>query len=201
MDASNTFSTASVVTGKVYAADYKAPTPSVMTKAVSDMEAAYTNAADRASPDHTGLGGGDIGGMILAPGLYKWTTGVIIPTDVTLSGNSTDVWIFQITQTLDISSATKVILGGTAQANNIFWQVGGQTTLETTSQFKGTILDYTKIAMQTGAELDGRALAQTAVTLDDNHVTSPVPEPCTIVLLGSGLVGLFASKKRRISVA
>jgi len=77
-DASNVFSTSSLVTGKIYAADYASPTPAVMTTAVSDMETAYIDAQGRTLPDATELGAGDISGMTLAPGLYKWGTGVII---------------------------------------------------------------------------------------------------------------------------
>ena len=200
LDASNTFSTSSLVIGKVYAADYAPPTPANMTTAVSDMETAYTDAAGRAA-DFTELGAGNIGGMTIGAGVYKWGTGVTIPTDVTLSGGAGDVWIFQIAGTLDISSARMVILSGGAQANNIFWQVAGQTTLGTTSQFKGIILDQTAIVMNTGATLDGRALAQTAVTLDSNAVGAVVvPAPCAILLLGSGLGGLFAWRRRSRSV-
>ncbi|MCJ7697748.1 MAG: ice-binding family protein, partial [Thermoplasmata archaeon] len=116
----------------------------------------------------------DIGGLTLVPGLYKWGTGVIIPTNVTLSGGANDVWIFQIVGTLDISSAKQVILSGGAQAKNIFWAVAGAVTLGTTSVFNGNILAKTNIAMNTGATLNGRTLAQTAVTLDANTVTVPV---------------------------
>jgi PKD repeat protein len=98
---------------------------------------------------------------------------VIIPTDVTLSGGPNDVWIFQIAQTLGISSGKHVILSGGAQAKNIFWVVAGQTTLGTNSVFNGNILDKTGIALKTGATLNGRALAQTAVTLEANSVNSP----------------------------
>ena len=73
--------------------------------------------------------------MTLAPGVYKWSTGVTIPTDVTILGGANGVWIFQIAQTLDISPTKKVILSGGAQAANIFWHVAGQTTLGTTSVF------------------------------------------------------------------
>ncbi len=173
MDSSNQFATSSLVTGKVYAADYAAPTPTIMTASISDMETAYTDAAGRTSPDHTELGAGNIGGMTLTPGLYKWGTGVTIPTDVTLSGNSDAVWIFQIAQDLDISSAAQIILSGGAQAKNIFWQVAGQTTLGTASVFNGNILCQTTIVLNTGATLNGRALAQTAVTLDANTITMP----------------------------
>ncbi len=173
MDSSNQFSTSVYVVGKLYAADYAPPAPAKMTTAVSDMETAYTDAAGRTNPTATELGAGNIGGMTLAPGLYKWGTGVTIPTDVTLSGGSNDVWIFQIAQNLDISSATQVILSGGAQSQNIFWQVAGQATLGTTSDFKGIILTQTAVVMNTGAKLNGRALAQTAVTLDADAVTAP----------------------------
>ncbi len=173
MDPSNTFSTSSLVTGKVYAADYTAPTPTMLTTAVNDMQTAYTDAAGRTLPDFTELGAGNIGGMTLTPGLYKWSSAVTIPTDVTLSGGPNDIWIFQIAQTLGISSGKQVILSGGAKAKNIFWQVAGQTTLGTTSKFNGNILDQTAIVLQTGARLNGRALAQTAVTLDANAVIVP----------------------------
>jgi hypothetical protein len=174
-DASNTFATSSLVTGKVYAADYAVPTPAKMTTAVSDMETAYINAAGRTLPDFTELGAGNIGGLTLVPGLYKWSSGVTIPTDVTLSGGANDVWIFQIAGTLDISSATKVILSGGAQAKNIFWAVAGVVALGTTSVFNGNILAKTNITMTNGARLNGRALAQTAVTLIANTIVKPTP--------------------------
>ena len=169
LDSSGTFSRSSLVTGRVYAATYSVPTPSRLTVAVKDMETAYTNAAGRAA-GVTGLGAGNIGGLTLAPGVYKWGTGVTIPTNVTLSGGKNDVWIFEIAGTLTTSSATKVILSGGAQAKNIFWQVAGATTLGTYSTFNGNILDKKNIALRTGAVLNGRALAQTAITLQANRV-------------------------------
>ena len=174
MDPSNQFATSSLVTGRAYASDYAHPTPIMMTTAVSDMETAYTDAAGRTNPTATELGAGNIGGMTLTPGLYKWGTGLTIPTDVTLNceGNANAVFIFQVAQTLDISSGKQVILNGGCQANNIFWQVAGQATLGTTSIFNGNILGQTAIVLNNGATLNGRALAQTAVTLDANAVTN-----------------------------
>jgi PKD repeat protein len=172
LDSSNQFSTSSLVNGKVYAANYASPTPSMMTTAVSNMQTAYTKANGQAA-GVTELGAGNIGGKTLAPGVYKWSTGVTIPTDVTLSGNSNDIWIFQVAQTLTISSGKKVILSGGAQAKNVYWVVAGQTTLGTNSVFNGNILDKTAIVVNTGATLNGRALAQTAVTLQSNTVNSP----------------------------
>ena len=176
MDASNKFSTSALVTGKVYAADYAPPTPANMTTAVSDMETAYTDAAGRTLPDFTELGAGDISGMTLAPGLYKWGTGVLITgAGVTLSGGKNDVWIFQIGQDLTVGNAAMVTLSGGAQAKNVFWAVAGAVTLGTTSEFNGNILAETNIAMNTGAVLNGRALAQTAVTLIANTIVKPTP--------------------------
>jgi hypothetical protein len=180
LDSSGAFSTSSQVTGKVYAADYAVPTPDNLTTAVSDMQAAYTDAAGRKLPDHTELGSGNIGGMTLYAGLYKWSTGVTIPTDVTLSGGPNDVWIFQIAGDLTMAGATSVLLSGGAQARNIFWQVAGGVGVDlgTTSQFEGTILTQAAINMLTGASINGRLLAQTAVTLEANIITvSPFLAP------------------------
>jgi len=172
-DATNVFSTSSLVTGRLYAADYTPPTPINLTTAVSDMETAYTDAAGRTTPDHTELGAGDVSGLTLFPGLYKWGTGLLAATAFTISGGPNDIWIFQIAGDLTVENGVIVTLSGGAQPKNIFWQVGGQVTLGTTSDFKGIILCQTQIAMNTGAVLLGRALAQTAVTLDANAVTQP----------------------------
>ena len=166
-----TYATTPLVTGKVFAASYAAPTPSTLGTAISDMETAYTNGAGRSNPTATELGAGNIGGLTVAPGLYKWGTAVIIPSNVTLSGGSNDVWIFQIAQTLTLSSGTKVILSGGAQAKNVFWIVGGQVTMGSVSEISGNIISKTAIVLNTGAKLTGRALAHTAVTLDANTVT------------------------------
>jgi hypothetical protein len=167
------YATSAQVTGKIYAADMADPTPTNLTTAVNDMITAYTDAAGRPSPDFSELGTGNIGGMTLAPGLYKWTNTVTLPSDVTISGSSTAVWIFQIAGDLTMSNAVNITLTGGAQAKNIFWQVAGTATLGTTSHFEGVILSQTGITIQTGASFHGRALAQTAVVLDGNAVTQP----------------------------
>jgi hypothetical protein len=185
-DSTNTFSTSSQVTGKIFAADYADPTPAILTTAVSNMEAAYTDAAGRA-PDVTELGAGNLSGLTIAPGVYKWGTGVSInpATNVTLAGPSDAVWIFQIAGDLTLNSGAQVLLSGGAQANNIFWQVGGGTGVEigTTAHVEGTILAAKAIHLRTGASLNGRALAQTAVTLDNNIIMIPVVIPLIPTLL------------------
>jgi hypothetical protein len=90
-----------------------------------------------------------------------------------ISGNSNDVWIFQMSGNLTMSSGVNITLQGGAQAKNIFWQVAGAVTIGTTAHFEGIILSMTGITLQTGASMNGRALAQTAVILDSNTVTQP----------------------------
>jgi hypothetical protein len=173
-DPTNVFSTSPQIIGKVYAANYASPTPSRMTTAVSDMELAFTDAAGRA-PDVVELGAGNVGGMTLTPGVYKWGTGLLIPTNVTLAGNATAVWIFQIAQDLTVSSAVSIVLTGGALPKNVFWQVAGKVNLDTTAHLEGVVLTQTSVTLRTGASIRGRLLAQTAVSLDGSTVTQPTP--------------------------
>lgn len=177
LDPSGTFSTSAVVNGNIYAADYTEPTPTNLGTAIGDMQTAYTDAAGRPTPDATELYSGDLGGQTLAPGLYKWGTGVIIPTDLTLdcSGNTNAVFIFQIAGDLELASDKQVILINNCQAKNIFWQVGGSTgaILNTGSNFNGIILSAKQVNIYTGATLNGRALAETQVTLQSNPIIEP----------------------------
>ena len=167
------------VNGIIYTVDAAGPLPcsvtdpTRLTAAVGDMEAAYNDAAGRTLPDAIDLGAGEIGGLTLAPGLYKWGTDVSISNDVTLTGGPNDVWIFQIAGTLTEASAKNVTLAGGAQAKNVFWQSAGAVTIGTTAHFEGTILTKTMIAMKTKASINGRLLAQTAVTLQMNTVVPP----------------------------
>ena len=163
-------STSAQVTGNVYASDYAVPTPNNLTVAVLDMQTAYTDAAGRPTPDHTELATGAIGGLTLAPGLYKWSNTVTIGSNVTLSGSATDVWIFQIAGGLTEASATAVILDGGAVAANVFWQVAGIADIGTTAHMEGQIMSQTSITLHTGATANGRLMAQTAVTLAGNTV-------------------------------
>jgi hypothetical protein len=170
---------AEMLTGIIYSVDAAGPlpcrvtAPALLTKAVGDMQIAYNNAAGRKLPNFTDLKGGKIGGLTLLPGLYKWHTGVLISTNVTLSGGPTAVWIFQIAGTLTQASATRVILKGGALPKNVFWQTSGAVAIGTTAHFNGVILAKTMIALKTGASANGRLLAQTAVTLQMNAVKRP----------------------------
>jgi hypothetical protein len=172
MDLTDTFSTSPQVTGRLYASDYAAPTPTDLTAAIDDMELAFTDAAGRA-PDVTELGAGNISGMTLEPGVYAWGTSLGISTDIWLEGTETDVWIFQISGDLTFASGAQVVLTGGARPENVFWQVAGLVELGTTAHGEGIVLTQTSITLRTGASIDGRLLAQTAVDLDSSTVVEP----------------------------
>lgn len=165
-----------VAPGKLYAADNVGGTTSVdLTTAVGDMGTAYTAAAGKAAVPGSCPGAGVFGvaASPLAPGVYTCAVNVNIPSDFTLNGTATDVWVFQITGTLTQAAATQVILTGGALPKNVFWQVSGVVDIGTTALMQGVILAQTAINLQTGATMNGRLLAQSAVTLDQNTVTVP----------------------------
>ena len=168
------------VTGKIFVVDAAGPPCAIndattLTAAVGDMGTAYRDAEGRVSPNFTELGAGEIGGLTLRPGLYKWGTSLLITNDVTLSGGPNDVWIFQVAGSLKQGNAARITLSGGALAKNIFWQVAGDVSIGTTAHFEGVVLTKTMVAVKTGASVNGRLLAQTAVTLQMNAITQPAP--------------------------
>ena len=168
-----------VPTGTIYTVDAAGPlacrttNATFLTAAIGDMGFAYADAAGRSLPNATELGAGQIGGLTLAPGLYKWSSNVLISNDVTLSGGPNDVWIFQIAGQIIQASGARVTLAGGALAKNIFWQAAAGVAIGTTAHFEGVLLGKTLIAVKTGASVNGRLFAQTAVTLQQNAVTQP----------------------------
>jgi hypothetical protein len=173
----------------------------VAAQAQADLTVAYNDLAGRTGGAAVS---GNIGGQTLTPGLYKSTSSLEISSgDLTLDaqGNASAIFIFQIASTLTTSTGLGVVLTGGADFRNVFWQVGSSATIGTGSHFKGTILAHTSITLNTGATLDGRALAQTgAVTLDTNPIV--VPEFPTILILPlfmiATLLALFVCKKRNL---
>ena len=172
LNAAQQFSASTQVIGNVYAPDYASPTSGNLTTAVNNMETAYTEAANR-PVNYAELNAGNISGQTLTPGVYKWATGVLINSDVTLHGGPNDVFIFQIAKGITQASGTKIILTGGAQAKNIFWQSSETVAIGTDAHFEGIILGKTNITLGAHASIKGRLLAQTAVTLIMNTVSAP----------------------------
>jgi hypothetical protein len=173
LDSGGQFSTSSQINGKAYAADYAAPTPTELTTAVSDMETAYTDAAGRPNEDdeRKNLGGGDISGEVLTPGVYTFDTDVSFSADIAFRGSVNDVFIIQTTGNLLQAEGTKVTLVGGAQAKNIFWQIAGQVSVGAGSEMQGVLLVKTDVVFVTGSFLNGRVLAQTACNLQVATIT------------------------------
>jgi hypothetical protein len=176
-DSSNQFATSAQINGKVLAANYASPTPSKMTTAISNMEAAYTDASSRANPDFNEKAGGLLGGLTLEPGLYKWTSSVAISDHVTIRGSHNDTWIFQITKSFNLAGAKNIILEGGAQAKNIVWVIAETMEVGAGAHMEGIVIVKTAAKFLTGASFNGRVLSQTAVTLQMNAITQPVEEP------------------------
>lgn len=139
----------------------------VATQAKLDLTTAYNDAAGRTSTDMVTLSG-NVGGLTLTPGLYKTTSSLAISSgDLTFDakGNGNAVFIIQIASSLTVTSGRQVFLTGGAKAANIFWQVGSSATLGTTSVFKGTLMVMQSITFETGATLDGKAMARTGAVI------------------------------------
>ncbi len=149
-------------------------TNQIAAQAELDAAIAYNDAA--ALPNAAVLPS-ELSGLTFLPGLYKNSAAVTLTTgNLTLNaqGNSNAVFIFQIGSSLTTFGNTQILLTGGAQAKNVFWQVGSSATLGTNSVFNGTIIAFSSITLNTGATLNGRALALNgAVTMDTNAVTAP----------------------------
>jgi len=180
VDASGTFSTSPQVTGRLYASDYAPPTPAELTQATAtDASAAFLAADNKvlSGPAFTNVGAGNLTGLTLVPGVYEWSTGVSVDaaSTVTLSGNATDVWVLKIMGGgITMNPGATVTLTG-ALPQNVFWRTAGVVALDTTSNLKGIVLSGSSVTLASGATVNGRLIASTAVTLIANTVTRPAP--------------------------
>jgi hypothetical protein len=173
LDSDGAFSTATQFTGKAYAADYLSDTPSILSTAVSNMEAAYTDAAGRINGDDAriNLAGGLLGGLTLTPGIYTFQSDISILADMYFDGNADDVFIIQATGNLVQAANKKVILRGGVKPENIFWQVAGHVDVGAGAHLEGILLVKTHATFQTSSSLNGRVLTQTACDLQKATVT------------------------------
>jgi hypothetical protein len=193
LDPASCFSTSTRVVGKLYAANYSSvngcatattDTATILTTAVGDKNAAYsaallkapaggglTTACPGGGAMSDGTGGGS-GGPIVA-GVYTCAVNVTIPGNLTLNGNATDVWVFQITGTLSQAGATSVLLTGGALPQNVFWIVSNGVSVGAGAHMEGVVMSATNISLVTGATVTGRLFGRTGVLMDSNSVTQP----------------------------
>ncbi|KAJ7655822.1 ice-binding protein [Mycena polygramma] len=164
-DGSGQFWTSTQVDGRLLAATDALPTPGLLTIAVLDMQAAYTDASNRPIPDFVEFKAGLIGGSILVPGLYKWTTGVTISTGISLAGGPGDTWIFQIAGTLVQAAAVEITLVGGALSQNIIWVVADSVSIGANSIFQGNLLTQSNVVSGTNSIDHGCIYSQTDVAL------------------------------------
>jgi hypothetical protein len=193
LDSAKCFSTSTQVVGKLYAADYSSvngcatattDTATILTTAVGDKNSAYsaalgkplsggglTTACPGGGAMSDGTGGGS-GGPIAA-GVYKCAVNVTIPGDLTLNGNATDVWVFQVTGSLSQTGAKNVLLTGGALPQNVFWIVSNGVSVGAGAHMEGVLMSATNISLITGATVNGRLFGRTGVLMDSNTVTKP----------------------------
>lgn len=180
------------VTGNIYEASGGGPAPcsivdpTDLTPQILAMQAAYTDASTRVCGNSEGTT--DLSGLTFTTGVWCWTSGATASGSFTVSGSSTDVFIFQIPGTFTVASGIHITLLGGASYSNIFWAVGGATQIGTTAAMQGIILDATQIQFLTGASLVGRAMAQTQVTLQSNTISAP---PVVVITVPEFPVGLL----------
>jgi type VI secretion system secreted protein VgrG len=177
--------------GVVYGTTYTAGP--VAMQALADASSAYnTLAAQTSTMNLTGM---DLGNLTLTSGVYFFSSSAQLTGTLTLSG--TGNFIFQIGSTLTTASASSIILENGATAANVYWQVGSSAALGTTTAFDGTIIANQSVTLDTGADVDGRAIAlNAAVTLNDNLVTA-VPETGTLITGALPLLPFGANWLRR----
>ncbi len=131
-----------------------------------------------------------LAGATLTPGLYTTgaAAGMAASTVLTLNagGDANAVFIIQVNGALSLGAGAQVQLTGGAQASHVFWQVTGAFSLgaavgPTPAEFAGTVMASTTGTIGAGAIVNGRVLAETAVTTNDDEFYSAPP---TMTLTG-----------------
>ncbi|KAI9051857.1 hypothetical protein LZ554_004117 [Drepanopeziza brunnea f. sp. 'monogermtubi'] len=171
-----------VVTGRIVIGD------ETLT-AFSDAGAAYT-AINGFGPSL--LPGMELGGLVLSPGVYRFTSSAQLTGTLTLNGTGSpnDAWYFQIASTLTTAPDAAVVFIGGGTPCNVYWTVGTSATIDERTSFAGTILASASVTFNGNAVLLGRAIGLTgAVTMISNAIVvtnnCPVSSSSTSTTLAS----------------
>ena len=170
-----------LVTNGIYAAP---PFPgtaakfTIATQALAAANAFYISISPANMPGGTDPGAGELGGLTLAPGVYKSASGTFGITNGNLTldaqGNPNATWIFQAPTSLTVgiagpAGARSVILKNGALAQNVYWYVGSAATINGTGggTMVGTIISSAGVTFSTAGNtvqtvLNGRAISLVA---------------------------------------
>ena len=155
-----------------------------------------------------GLGGAtpivpELGGVVLTPGTYSFTSTANIAAGTTLTLTGAGTYIFKVGSALTANVGSSIVLANGATACNVFWQVTSAATLNGAT-FSGNVVAQSGVTLGVGASLSGRALTTPAgaVTLSGGNTvggcsTAPGVCPAITVLpatLPNGVVAVAYSQ-------
>lgn len=150
-------------------------------QAEADAQTAYTTLINRSNNvilDNPSLGNG----TTLLAGTYFLNEAATIDGNLTLSGSSTDIFVIKINGALSAASGSQIILGSGVSAENVYFNVTGQTALASGSTFRGNIVSGGAIILASGAVLAGRGITTAGqINLSANNVDNGfTPLPVTL---------------------
>lgn len=167
-----------------------AVTAAIASQAADAALAAYNDLSPASRPGGTDPGMGQLGGLVLPPGIYQAAGGTFLLTgsDLTLDaqGDANAIWVFQSASSLTVGgpgAPRSIILVNGAQAKNVYWHVGSSATINAAGggTMVGTIIAAAGVSFSTPGNatvvtLDGRALGLSAsVTMVNTVVNVPAP--------------------------
>jgi hypothetical protein len=162
----------------------------IATQALVDANAAYLSISPTSMPGGIDPGAGELGGLTLAPGIYKSNSGTFTISNGNLTldaqGDPNAVWIFQTAAGLTVgiagpTGAKSVVLLNGALPKNVFWYVGSTAIINGAGggTMVGTILASSGVTFSTAGNavqtvLNGRALSLVAsVTMVNTTINVP----------------------------
>jgi hypothetical protein len=146
--------------------------------AITDLQSAFNDAATRRTTGTTALTG-DLGGLTLKKGVYSsGAAAVSLSGALILDGEgsldnakSNSIFIIQIGGVLSTAALSRVELINGAQADHVYWAVGGAVNLGANSFMVGTIMSEGALSLGDGAHVNGRVLSLAALNLYNNTIT------------------------------